>query len=123
MNRFVHFELASDDVEKTAQFYRDVFGWKVQKWEGPVTYWLVETGEESEPGINGGLMETDGTFRGTINTIDVPDLDAALDRVVECGGQIVVEKGVIPGVGYQAYFRDVTGILVGLHQADPTAGM
>ena len=60
MNRFVHFELASDDVEKTAQFYRDVFGWKVQKWEGPVTYWLVETGEESEPGINGGLMETDG---------------------------------------------------------------
>jgi len=54
MNRFTHFELATDDLEKTAEFYRQVFGWKVEKWEGPVDYWLVAPGEAGTPGINGG---------------------------------------------------------------------
>jgi predicted enzyme related to lactoylglutathione lyase len=122
MNRFVHFELASDDLEKTAAFYREVFGWQIQKWEGPVTYWLVTTGDESTPGINGGLMQTSGEFRGTINTIEVEDIDAAIAKVLAHGGEMVLEKDVIPGVGYQAYFKDNTGILVGLHQADAKAG-
>ena len=122
MNRFVHFELASDDLEKTAAFYREVFSWQIQKWEGPVTYWLVSTGDESTPGINGGLMQTSGEFRGTINTIEVEDIDAAIAKVLAHGGEMVLEKDVIPGVGYQAYFKDNMGILVGLHQADAKAG-
>jgi hypothetical protein len=32
-------------------------GWKIQKGEGPVDYWLISTGEDSEPGINGALQE------------------------------------------------------------------
>ena len=122
MNRFTHFELATDDLEKTAAFYRDVFAWQVQKWEGPVEYWLVTTGDQSSPGINGGLMQTSGEFRGTINTIQVDDIDAAIARVLAHGGEIVLPKDAIPGVGYQAYFKDNSGILVGLHQAEPNAG-
>ena len=60
MNRFTHFELATDDLEKTAAFYRNVFGWQIQKWEGPVDYWLVTSGDASTPGINGGLMLAEG---------------------------------------------------------------
>jgi hypothetical protein len=123
MNRFTHFELASDDLEKTAAFYREVFGWQIHKWEGPVDYWLVDTGEASTPGINGGLMQAGGGFSGTINTIEVEDIDAALAKVLANGGEVAMEKGAIPGVGYQAYFKDNSGILVGLHQADPTAQM
>ena len=123
MNRFTHFELATGDLEKTAAFYRDVFGWQVQKWEGPVEYWLVTTGDESTPGINGGLMNTSGDFNGTINTIQVEDIDAAIAKVLAHGGEIVLPKDAIPGIGYQAYFKDNSGIVVGLHQADPTAGV
>jgi uncharacterized protein len=123
MNRFIHFELATDDPEKTAAFYREVFGWDIQKWEGPVEYWLVNSGDPSTPGINGGLMETSGEFRGTINTIGVPDIDEAIAKVKANGGEIVLEKNAIPGVGYQAYFEDNMGIIVGLHQEDPQAGM
>jgi predicted enzyme related to lactoylglutathione lyase len=123
MNRFTHFELASNDLEKTAAFYRDVFGWQIQKWEGPVDYWLVTTGDRSTPGINGGLMQTDGMFSGTINTIEVDDIDAAIAKVLANGGVIAMEKSAIPGVGYQAYFKDNAGIMVGLHQADPNASM
>jgi len=123
MNRFTHFELAADDLEKTAAFYRDVFGWQIQKWEGPVDYWLVTTGDAGTPGINGGLMQTDGHFSGTVNTIEVDDIDAAIAKVLAHGGEIIFEKDVIPGVGYQAYFKDDSGIVVGLHQADPNASM
>ncbi len=123
MNRFTHFELASADLEKTAAFYRDVFGWQIDKWEGPVDYWLVTTGDQSSVGINGGLMQTDGDFKGTINTIEVDDIDAYLAKVLAHGGTIALEKQAIPGVGYQAYFKDNSGIIVGLHQADPKAGM
>ena len=123
MNRFTHFELATDDLEKTATFYREVFGWGIYKWEGPVDYWLVDTGDASTPGINGGLMQAGGDFKGTINTIEVDDIDAAIARVKANGGEMIMDKDTIPGVGYQAYFRDNVGIIVGLHQAFPDAAM
>ena len=123
MNRFIHFELASDDLEKTAKFYREAFDWQINKWDGPIDYWLVTNGDETTPGINGGLMPADGDFHGTINTIGVEDIDAAIEKVLAHGGEIVLPKDVIPGVGYQAYFKDTSGIIVGLHQGDPKAGM
>jgi len=123
MNRFTHFELVTNNFEKTADFYRSVFGWQVQKWEGPVDYWLVTTGDTSTPGINGGLLPTGGPFTGTVNTIEVDDIDAAIAKVKAHGGEMVFEKDSIPGVGFQAYFKDNAGIIVGLHQADPKAGM
>ena len=123
MNRFTHFEFATDDLEKTAAFYRAVFGWKVEKWEGPVTYWQVTSGDASTPGINGGLMFTGGNFIGTVNTVEVADIDAAIAKVLANGGQISMPKGPIPGVGWLAYFKDNAGIMVGLHQPDEKAGM
>jgi pimeloyl-ACP methyl ester carboxylesterase len=82
MNRFTHFELATTDLEKTAAFYRAVFGWKVDKWEGPVDYWLVSSGDASTPGINSGLMQADKDvvypqlwevdFRKQVTKLEVP---------------------------------------------------
>lgn len=123
MNRFTHFELAAKDLEKTAAFYRDVFGWQIQKWDGPVDYWLITTGNASTPGINGGLMQTDDTFKGTINTIEVAEIDDSIAKVLANGGEIILPKHAIPGVSYQAYFKDNSGIVVGLHQNDPNAHM
>src|SRR2546429_6753038 len=56
MNRVTHFEIYTDDPEAVQPFYRDVFGWKFNKFEGgPIEYWLVTTGDDKEPGINGGV--------------------------------------------------------------------
>jgi predicted enzyme related to lactoylglutathione lyase len=35
----------------------------------------------------------------------------------------VVEKHVIPGLGYLAYCKDIEGTLFGVHQEDRTVGM
>jgi predicted enzyme related to lactoylglutathione lyase len=123
MNRFTHFELVTDDREKTAAFYRAVFGWKVEKWAGPVDYWIVDTGDASTPGINGGLMQAGGDFSGTVNTVEVEDIDAVLAKVKGNGGTIIFEKSPVPGVGQLAYFKDNCGIVVGVMQPDPNASM
>lgn len=123
MPRVVHFEISANDPEKVVAFYQNVFGWKINKWEGPEEYWLVETGEGEEPGIDGGIFRPNEVFSGTVNTIDVPDIDAYIERIVQNGGEIAVEKHVIPGVGYNAYAKDVEGTLFGVHQEDPEAGM
>lgn len=68
-------------------------------------------------------MPAEGDFTGTINTVEVEDIDAFIPKVLAQGGEIIMEKHAIPSVGYQAYFKDNTGIIVGLHQADPNAGM
>ena len=121
MPRVVHFEISAKEPEKLVDFYQKVFDWKVAKWEGPQEYWLVETGEAEEPGISGGIMRSDEVFSGTVNSVDVPDIDAYIEKVKQHGGEIVVEKHVIPGVGFNAYGKDVGGKLFGIHQEDSEA--
>ena len=36
MGRLIQFEIHAEDPERAAEFYREVFGWGIQKWEGPV---------------------------------------------------------------------------------------
>jgi len=121
MPRVVHFEIGANDPEKVIAFYENVFGWKVAKWEEPQEYWLVQTGEAEEPGINGGITRSDEVFSGTVNSVDVPDIDAYIEKIKQHGGEIVVEKHTIPGVGYNAYGKDVEGTLFGIHQEDSEA--
>ena len=49
MSRVVHFELCADDPERAVKFYEEVFGWKIQKWDGPQDYWLATTGAKRSP--------------------------------------------------------------------------
>jgi predicted enzyme related to lactoylglutathione lyase len=123
MPRIVHFEIPARQPEKIAAFYRDVFGWTVEKWQGPVEYWLVMTGEEGTPGINGGLYTPEGPLSGTVNTVTVDDLDAYLARVKAGGGEVVVDKMPVPTVGWLAYCKDVEGTVFGMMQEDPQAGL
>jgi predicted enzyme related to lactoylglutathione lyase len=58
---------------------------------------------------------------GHVNTVDVENIDAAAAKVVELGGEIVLQKTVIPGVGYNMYCKDTEGSIFGLYQNDPAA--
>jgi predicted enzyme related to lactoylglutathione lyase len=65
MGRVVHFEIHCGDLDRAERFYRDVFGWEIQRYEGaPVDYRLVTTGPDGEIGINGALVERRGEIDG-----------------------------------------------------------
>jgi predicted enzyme related to lactoylglutathione lyase len=121
MPRPIHFELSADDPERAARFYRETFGWQVDKWEGPVEYWLITTGSPDQPGIDGGLGRRAEPGEGTVNTLDVSSVDAYVERIVRNGGTVVRPKHAIPGVGYLAYCQDTEGNLFGIMEDDPTA--
>ena len=114
MNRPIHFEIPAENPQRAIKFYETVFGWKFEKWGGPMEYWLVRTGNDGEPGINGGLMTRRDPAQPCVNTIDVEDLDAALKVVEDAGGQCVVPKIEIPAVGWLAYCKDTEGHIFGL---------
>jgi predicted enzyme related to lactoylglutathione lyase len=120
MPRVIHFDLPADDPERAIRFYETVFGWQIRKWEGPMEYWLISTGPEDEPGIDGGLARRMAR-EGVSNTIGVPDLEEYVRRVVDAGGKVLMPKTAIPGVGWLATCEDTEGTQFGLMQADPNA--
>jgi predicted enzyme related to lactoylglutathione lyase len=120
MPRVIHFEFFADEPERAAKFYNDVFGWKSNKW-GEQDYWLISTGEEGTPGINGGMGRRDENRMQTTNTVDVPSVDEYVEKIIASGGKVVAPKMPIPGVGYLAYCMDTESNLFGIMQSDPGA--
>ncbi len=84
-------------------------------------YWLVTTGAEGTPGINGGLLRKQAPTTATTNTVDVESVDAAVTSVQNAGGKLILPKTPIPTVGYFAYCEDTEGNLFGVMQADKNA--
>jgi len=118
MSRIVHFEIPADDPERAIKFYEKVFDWQIEKWDGPIEYWLIMTGEEDKPGIDGGLAHREDPTTGVENTIDVKDLDVSLANVKANGGKVIRPKIAVPGVGWMAYIKDTEGNVFGLMESD-----
>lgn len=121
MARVVHFEIGADDPEKIVNFYRSVFGWTIEKWDGPMEYWLVMTGDPSEPGIDGGIGRRTESWDKIVNTISVESVDEYVKKIESLGGTVIRPKSAIPGVGYLAYCMDPDGNPFGIMQDDQSA--
>jgi uncharacterized protein len=72
MPTIVHFEIPSDNLERTRKFYSELFGWKMEKMHGmgQVEYWAFSTSsrdkgsgdditsnDSEQRTISGGMME------------------------------------------------------------------
>ena len=108
MPKFIHIDISADDPERAAGFYRDVFGWTVEKAEGPTPYWLIATSDD--PGaIGGGIGQRSEAWQTVIPTIDVDSVDAFEKKLVTAGGTVVTPKQSIPGIGILLNFKDPEG--------------
>ncbi len=129
MARPMHFEIQASNPQALMDFYSGLFGWSFNKWEGG-DYWLIQTGSDNEPGINGGLLPRTGPppeNMAAVNafcvTVDVADLDALLAKVAAggSGALVAVPKTAVPGIGWLAYVKDPDGNIFGMMQADMKA--
>jgi predicted enzyme related to lactoylglutathione lyase len=128
MARVVHFEIHAADPERAAGFYRALFRWEIVRWEGPMEYWMIRTGEPGEMGIDGGLLRRRGdapvpgqAVNAYVCTVGVENLDDVLARGTRMGAGIAVPRMAVPGIGWLAYLTDTEGNLVGILQPDPAA--
>jgi predicted enzyme related to lactoylglutathione lyase len=86
-----------------------------------VDYWLVTTGEDKEPGINGAITNKSDFVAVTTNTVGVASYDDAVKKIVEAGGKVLMPKTAVPGIGYMTYCKDTEGNVFGIMQNDPSA--
>ena len=123
MPRIVHFDMPADDPERAAKFYKEVFDWKIDKWNGPMDYWMATTGPDDQPGINGGIAKRDPDCEGhgISNTIGVPSVDDYAAKVQAGGGKVLMPKMAIPGVGFFAQCEDTEGNKFGIIEMDEAA--
>lgn len=122
MARVIHFDIVADDPDRAILFYIKAFGWRIDKWDGPMEYWLINTGDPDEPGIGGGLARRTDEGLSSNLTLGVESLENALMAVERAGGSLIRPKSAIPGVGWIASIRDTEGNIFSLMQEDSSAG-
>lgn len=111
----VHFEIPAEDVEKLRTFYSDLFGWKIQRYPGPMEYWLIETVPVDEktqslrPGVNGGMFKKEQAELKQVNYISVESIDEYIEKTKTLGGKILQPKQEVPNVGWVAVAIDPEG--------------
>ena len=134
----VHFEIPADDPERAAKFYRELFGWEIQKWggaqegksssDGGMEYWLVSTvpidekGRPTRAGVNGGLMRRQHPGHTPVNYISVESVDEHAKRAKSLGAEVVVPKTPVPGMGWFVCLKDPEANVFGIWQEDAAAG-
>jgi predicted enzyme related to lactoylglutathione lyase len=123
-NRVVHFEIPAENPRRLVNFYEQLFGWKIQEMEG-ANYWLAQTGEEGEPGIDGAIAGIDaegpGPKRVPINYVSVPSVDEYVEKASKLGARVTVGKQAVPGMGWFAQMLDLEGNPLGIWQTDEGA--
>ena len=120
--RVVHFEIPADDPARAQDFYRSAFGWTINSMPD-MGYAILNTtatddqGAPSDPGaINGGMLKRESPVTTPVITIEVDDIDKALETIGSLGGKTVRPKLSVMDMGFAAYFTDSEGNLMGLWQ-------
>ncbi len=121
MGRVIHFNISADDTSRAVKFYQSVFGWKAEKWPGPVDYWLVTTGPDDKPGINGGIGRREDPADHISNSVEVLSLKEAEAKILAAGGKVLEPRMPIPGVGWFATCLDTEGNRFDIMEPDPKA--
>lgn len=129
MPTLVHFEIPSDDLERSKKFYSELFGWNFEKWSGPESLpegmeylTITTTDDKGNKSIGGGMMKRHNSQQqGMTNYIDVKSVDEHSDRVMQLGGKVVIPKKAIAGMGYFAVCLDTENNTFGIWETDPNA--
>lgn len=128
MNPVVHFEMPYEQRERMAKFYSQAFGWQAELLGPDMGNYVVVTTTETaasgpkKPGaINGGFFEKKADWPGQYPSVvvAVDDIQAAMQRVGEAGGQVLGDPMEIPGVGHYVAFTDTEGNRASMLQPVP----
>ena len=114
MPTIVHFDIPSDNLERTKKFYTELFGWKMEKM--PDTgqredYWMFSTTTNDERGsssggdgdqqtVSGGMMERQMPQEPIMIYIGVDSITEYSNRVERLGGKVIKQKTEVPSYGW-----------------------
>ncbi|MBU1445686.1 VOC family protein [Patescibacteria group bacterium] len=111
-----HFEIPVDDINRAQNFYKGLFGWEI-KSAGPdfEEYLLINTGAGS---VGGGMMKRSNADQQILNYITVDNIDESLEKLEKLGGNILMPKMPVTGIGWNAVVQDTENNTFGLFQRE-----
>ena len=116
-----HFEIYAEEPERLAAFYRELFGWTIDKATA-VDYFRIRTGSGDDKSVKGGLLHRlIPAPRSWVHYVDVEAIDEAVEHVVALGGKVVRPKAAVPKTAWYAIVEDPEGNIFGIYQPDATA--
>jgi predicted enzyme related to lactoylglutathione lyase len=114
--------IPAEDPGKISAFYHNVLDWTIEPVSPEFPDYLAITTSDREGAVGGGMMKKVMPAQGLLNYYLVDDLEEFNSRVRENGGQVVMEKMPIPGIGYFSVCLDPEGNPFGLWLEDESAG-
>jgi len=120
-----HFAINADDMTAARQFYGAVFGWTFEAW-GPPEFFHIHTADGTPPANAAALQARRDLAPGRPTTgfectVAVDDVDAVTAAVRANGGEVLMEKTTLSGIGDLVWFADPSGNVVGAMRYDATA--
>ena len=121
MPTIVHFEIPSDNVQRTVKFYNDLFGWRAEKMPGPMEYWMfvTTTDDKGVPTTGGGIIQRQQPQQSITNYIGVDSVTEYSNKVESLGGKVKVQKTEVPGHGWFAIYTDSENNTFALWERNP----
>lgn len=109
--KICYLEFPATDVARSAEFYRQIFGWRIRQRGDGHTAFDDTTGQVSGTWVLGRTPAAPGL----LVYIMVDSVAATLERIVANGGEVVQPIGAdAPEI--TARFRDPGGNVIGLYQ-------
>jgi predicted enzyme related to lactoylglutathione lyase len=110
--KICYLEIPATDIERSAAFYRDVFGWQTRRRGDGALAFDDAVGEVSGTWVLGRRPSAEP---GLLVYVMVEDAAATVEAIVANGGQIVQAiGGDAPEI--TARFRDPAGSVLGIYQ-------
>lgn len=104
--------MPASDIQRSAEFYENVFGWQTRKRGDGAIAFDDAVGQVSGTWVTG---RPPSTTPGLLIYIMVGDAAATIERVIAHGGELVQPIGAdAPEI--TARFRDPGGNVIGLYQ-------
>jgi predicted enzyme related to lactoylglutathione lyase len=108
----VHIEIPTKDAGKSAEFYKTLFGWQIERDEQmDYTMWDPQEG----PGGGFSMISKEMKVGQVLLYVNSEDIEADLAQAKSLGGKIIEPKREIPGIGWFGIFRDPTGNNIALY--------
>lgn len=120
MDKVVHFEIPTSNIERAKKFYSEIFGWKIKDFPemNYTAVYTVDVDEEHMPKekgvINGCMWMREKGDERPILVIDVSSIDKYLKNIEGKGGRVIMKKQAIGDMGCYSRFTDPEGNIMGI---------
>ena len=118
-NPVVQWQIVAQQPEKVAQFYSDLFGWRIRK-DNSLGYRALEPG--GNRGIPGGVWPRGEEGHNLVQLfVEVDDIDAYLQKAESLGAKTLIPRQSLPDGDSMALLIDPAGLSVALYSPAHTA--